>query len=171
VSGVVDRIERLLTREDWGAARRVIRAALRLEPGNHWFLTRMGTTYYEQRRYRDALTCNKKALRLAPRCPLALWDYAGTLDMLGRKDEAVGVYRRLLRRGVESLASGECGEGVRWARGLTADVHYRLAGIHASAGRRRAALRAIEAHRALRGSGRWSIYSTSDVKTLERRLD
>ncbi len=109
-------IEALLAAEDWEAARSLIRTRLATEPDSHWLLTRLGLTYYEQRRYRQALRYEGQALRLAPRCPLVLWDYAGTLDMLGRTSEALRIYRRLIRRGVERLAFGECGEGRAWAR-------------------------------------------------------
>jgi hypothetical protein len=44
--------------------------------------------------------------------PLVLWGVAGSLDMLGRTSESVRVYRRLIRRGVDSVAHGDCGEGL-----------------------------------------------------------
>ena len=53
-----------------------------------------------------------------PNCPLALWDYAGALEMLDQTEEALSMYRRLVRRGVSAIAHGTCGEGLAWGRGL-----------------------------------------------------
>lgn len=120
-------IEKLIADEKWKDVRKLIRAALRKEPGDHWLLTRLGTTYYEVFDYEKALFYSKQALELAPNCPLVLWDYASDLDMLGRTKEAIAIYKKLVKRGVEGIAYGECGEGLAWARGLVADCLYRLA--------------------------------------------
>jgi tetratricopeptide (TPR) repeat protein len=125
-----EQINDLLDREDWASARRVIRRELRKNPDEHWLLSQLGNTYYEERKYKQALKYAEMALAQAPGCPLILWDYANALDMLGRKQEAIGVYGDLLARGVRSIArgdSGECGEGMAWARSLLADCKYRLA--------------------------------------------
>jgi tetratricopeptide (TPR) repeat protein len=65
-------IEKLIEAEDWERARGLIRAALRAELADHWLLTRLSLTYYEQRRYRTALRWSDKALALGPDCPLVL---------------------------------------------------------------------------------------------------
>ena len=65
-------IEGLLASEDWTGARRAIRLRLRHAPDDHWLLSRLALTYYEQRKYKKALEIERQALRLAPRCPLAL---------------------------------------------------------------------------------------------------
>jgi tetratricopeptide (TPR) repeat protein len=125
MSGKKDPIEALIEQEQWAEARRAIQEELKNDPDNHWLLTRLSTTHYEQRDYPEALRWVEKARRIAPNCPLVLWDYAGTLDMLGREQEAIAVYRSLLERGVDAIASDECGEGLEWARGLLADCLYR----------------------------------------------
>jgi len=83
----------------------------RVSSDDHWLLTRLGLTYYEEHNYKKALFYETQALRLAPKCPLVLWDYAGTLEMLGRDKEAIAIYRKLVKRGVDKIAYGECGEG------------------------------------------------------------
>jgi tetratricopeptide (TPR) repeat protein len=69
-------IEKLIKAENWSAARQAIRLRLRSSPDDHWLLTRLGLTYYEQRRCRLALKYHLRALEKMPNCPLALWDYA-----------------------------------------------------------------------------------------------
>jgi tetratricopeptide (TPR) repeat protein len=125
MSGKTEPIEALIEQEKWAEARRAIREELKDDPTNHWLLTRLSTTYYEERDYEEALRWVEKAREIAPDCPLVLWDYAGTLDMLGREREAIAVYRSVLQRGVEAIAEGECGEGAEWARGLLTDCVYR----------------------------------------------
>jgi tetratricopeptide (TPR) repeat protein len=157
-------IESLISAERWDDARQAIRSALDAEPTSHWLLARLALTYYEQRRYGDALAVAERARVLAPRCPLVQWEVAGALDMLGRTTEAVRVYRRLIRRGVDSIAHGDCGEGLAWARGLIADCWYRVAHCHRRDGRRSLSARAFEEHLRLRGPGCRSIYSIGGVK-------
>jgi hypothetical protein len=57
-------IEKLIDAEEWKAARKLIRAALRNEPDCHWLITRLGLTYYEERKYRKALYYDTKATPL-----------------------------------------------------------------------------------------------------------
>ena len=157
-------IEDAIRREDWPAARRLIRAALRRKPDSHWLLTRLGLTYYEERDYERSLVYSNQAFQLAPRCPLVLWDLAGTYEMLGRLTEAHRLYRHLVSRGIPTISSGPCGEGVARARGLVADCWYRIAHIELSRGRRNLADASFHRHLALRGPGCRSIYSISKVR-------
>jgi tetratricopeptide (TPR) repeat protein len=122
-------IEKAVQAEDWVGARRVIEAVLRHKPKDHWLLSRLALTYYEQREYEKALYWDAMALQEAPYCPLAIWGYAGSLDMLRRFSEALSLYRWLLSWDEKELAYGDCGEGIRRARSLIADCHYRIAGI------------------------------------------
>src|SRR5215469_7498410 len=54
---MASKIERLIDAEEWPAARRAIRADLKSDPENHWLLTRLGLTYYEEKDYGRALEC------------------------------------------------------------------------------------------------------------------
>ena len=124
---MTSKIETLIAAEDWPRARKAVREELRSSPNNHWLLTRLGLTYYEERRYKLSLKYSLRALAQMPNCPLALWDYAGTLEMLDQTQDALTIFQRLVRRGIPEITFGDCGEGLAWARGLIADCHYRLA--------------------------------------------
>jgi len=163
-------IEDAIQQEDWPTARRLIRAALRREPESHWLLTRLGLTYYEEHNYERALVSDHQAYQLAPRCPLVLWDLAGTYQMLKRLTESRRLYRQLISRGVSAIASDACGEGVAWARGLVADCWYRIAHIERSRGRRSLAVSSFRSHLALRGPGCRSIYPISHVRRELREI-
>lgn len=99
--------------EDWPAARRAVRSS----PNDHWLLTlRPGR---------------------GPNCPLPLWDYAGSLEMLDQTDAALKVYLLLAGRGIQQIAFGDWGEGLAWARGQIADCHYRMAHCYTAHSARR----------------------------------
>jgi len=100
----------------------------------HWLLTRLASIHYEEGNYERALELEKKALKRAPRCPLVLWDYAHTLDQMGRQLEAIGIWKKLLARGTDRIAYDECDEGIRWARSLLLDCRYRIALAYRSLG-------------------------------------
>ena len=160
----------MIEAEDWPAARRAIRAELRSDPTNHWLLTRLGLTYYEEKDYKQALECERRALAEAPDCPLVLWDYAGSLQMLGRGQDALKIYRRLIRRGISEIAFDDCGEGLAWARGLVADCYYRMAGYYRASRRPAMAIKSLTSHLTLRGPGCRSIYPLPMVRKELHKL-
>ena len=162
-------IEELIDAENWKGARQLIRAALRKEPDSHWLLTRLGLTYYEERNYEKALFYEAQALRLAPRCPLVLWDYAGTLDMLGQNRKSIA-FIESCKRGVDKIANGECGEGMAWARGLVADCLCRIAKCYEKLGEQKKALSYYVRHLERRGPGSRSIYPIGEVKESGKRV-
>jgi len=158
------KIEKALDAEQWIAARKLIEVELRRDPKDHWYLGQLGSTYYEQRKYKRALYWEAMALQEAPYCPLLIWDYACTLAMLNRNDEALSLYRWLLSWGEKPLAYGECGEGIRWARALIADCHYRIACIWHEKRQWKRSTAEFEKYLALRKTGYGSIYSLREVK-------
>ncbi len=167
---MASKIERLIEAEDWPAARRAIRAELRSDPKNHWLLTRLGLTYYEEKDYKQALEWSRRAVGEAPNCPLVLWDYAGSLQMLGLGQDALKIYRRLIRRGIREIALDDCGEGLAWARGLVADCHFRMAGCYRALRRPAMGIRSLTSHLTLRGPGCRSIYPLPMVRKELQKL-
>ena len=147
-----------------------IQEELKGAPTNHWLLTRLSTTWYEQGDYQEALRWVEKARAIAPDCPLVLWDYAGTLDMLGHEREAIAVYRSLLERGAEAIAEDECGEGIEWATGLLTDCVYRAGRCSEDLGDRRRAATLYRSYRDLVDMGSRSIYPREEVVARLRKL-
>jgi len=164
-------IETLIAKEDWTRARKVIKASLRRDPSSHWLLTRLGLTYYEEFDYKRALKYHEEALRQEPECPLAKWDHAGALDMLGRLDEAISEYSELLDRGIDEIAHGDCGEGVAWASRLFADCHYRLASCHFKKGQIDRAKSSIASLRESLSKGAGTIYSHEEIDKLATKIE
>ena len=163
-------IEQAISHDQWLRARRLIRGALARKPEDHWLLSRLALTYYEQRQYRRALKYELKALQIEPYCPLAIWGYAGTLDMLERRKEALQLYRWLTSWGEDRLAHGQCGEGIQKARSLIADSFYRIARIHDRNGQRKKALAFYKLHLSQRKRGARSIYPLKPIKASIKAL-
>lgn len=159
------KIELAIKYEKWQKARNLITAALIKKPDSHWLLTRLSTTYYEEKKYKKALTYVKRAYRLAPKCPLVLWDLAGTKEMLGNKNEAIKIWKSLLKRGERNIAYGECGERLNWTRSLLNDCRYRLGLVYYELGHIPLSNKYIEEYIRIKRQGIFSIYKLNAVKS------
>lgn len=145
-------------------ARRLIQQELKIKPKFHWLLFQLSSTYYEERRYKEALVWSRKALARAPWCPLAFWHHAGALDMLGRTKQAIGLYLKLAEADPNRMAKADCGESVSRARSLVCDSFYRLAGCYEHLSEKKAAIQCLEYYLGRRKKGWRSIYSLREAK-------
>ncbi len=164
-------LQELSDNECWEEARTLILGWLEEDPEDHWLLAELSNTYYEEHNYEKALDYVEQALRFAPKCPLVLWYYAGTLDMLGRSGEAIDIWKKLLRRGVSSLAHEECGEGIRWARSFINDSRYRIGLAYADIGNFHLAKQYVKKHIENRGRNCPSIYNLRDVRKKLSKIE
>jgi tetratricopeptide (TPR) repeat protein len=120
------KINQLFDEENWSRARVLILKELGNQPSDHWLLDRLSVTFYEEKNYKKALELIKQAYELAPNCPLALWDYAGTNDALGKSNAAIKLYKKILNMRAEGPEHDECWEGQDWFASLVLDAHFRL---------------------------------------------
>lgn len=163
--------DELYDQENWSEMRTLLRSVLKEEPDCHWLLTRISMTYYEEYEYAMALEFAKKALQLEPRCPLALWDCAGALDMLDRQQEAIRIWQAILNVGEDELAHGDCAEGVGRARSLMNDCRYRIGKAHGDLRETGLAIHWMRSHLANRRAGQECIYSKREVERELRELE
>ena len=162
------RIESLIAGGAWEAAESVIEKQLVKEPDDHWLLARLSAVKYERRDYNAALDAAEKALKIVPDCPLALWSYAGALDMLGRTKEAGKVTIDLTRRGLTELNnpdedSNECWEDADWTRGVVVDCIFRTADCLAKIGKRDDAVEWYHRFLGLLDFGMQGIYTRAEA--------
>lgn len=157
-------IEKLIATKKWTKARALIQEELLSKPTDHWLWTTLGLTYYEQRQYEKALRCSRRAVELAPNCPLVLWDYAGTLYMNRKETAALAIWNLLLDMDPEEVAYGECDEGMDWALQLLNDVHYRMGCCHQWLGDDDKARVSFDKYLHNRRHGVGSIYDIAEVK-------
>ena len=118
-------IDGLVQRGRWAQARKLLERELERDPENHWLLTQLGVTFYEEQRYDEALVLFAAALEIVPDCPLTLWNIAGSLDALGKSARAVPIYTWILRSG-KTPDDDPCWESKAWTDSLKADAVYRL---------------------------------------------
>ena len=173
MSQLSDKIDDRFAREKWKEARALLEKEMKKRGGeaDHWLLTRLATTYYEERQYKKALQLDDKARALAPDCPLVLWDYAGTLDALGRSEEAISIYMSLILRGPEKVGREECGEGLEWAISLLTDCFYRVSVCLKHLHRPQPAWQFFLWYAQLVTAGAQSIYAQAHSEIIKHVLD
>src|SRR5688572_12479346 len=112
-----ERINTLFEKSAWKKARQVLEKERALHPSDHWVLTQLGVTHYEERRYRKALELFQSSKDMVPDCPLTLWNLAGALDALGRPDDALEIYTGLLQS-KKTAREDPCWESKAWTEAL-----------------------------------------------------
>jgi hypothetical protein len=125
-------------------------------------LTLRGLALHEARRYAAALPYFERAVRLSPGCPLAAYNRANTLHMLGRDAEA-----EPLLRGLVAASEDELGRAclVARPRSLRLDALFLLflVLVHGRGFSREAFGYAAE-HLRLRRRGVYSVWSAREVR-------
>jgi len=160
----IQKLSDLRDNEEWNKAIKLAKSLLKHSPKNHWLLTNISSSYYEARQYATALRYAEKALKIAPACPLVLWDYAGSLDMLEREREAIRIWEKLLNRSIKSMAFGLCGEGMKWTESLLNDCRYSIGNSYANLGKKKLAIKYLKAHLEFRRPGLTSLYTQKEIK-------
>ncbi len=160
----MDDIAELLAKKKWTAARRRIMDELLSAPADHWLWMQLSVTYYEQKKYDKALLCSRRAVELEPSCPLALWHYGSDLAMTGHEQAALAIWIILLEMDLETIAYGDCGEGMDWALQLVNDVHFRMGRLYQHLGQDEQARASFEKYLHNRRHGVGSIYDEAVAK-------
>jgi tetratricopeptide (TPR) repeat protein len=162
------RIDLLVQKKAWKKARTLLHEELVFQPADHWLWLTLSSAYYEDKEYEKALRCAEWAVQFEPRCPLALWHYAGALYMTDSEPAAMAIWATLLAMDVEDVAHGEHGEGMAWALQLLNDVHYRMGKYYQRIGEFALAAEAYRKHLHNRQHGVGSIY---ELKQVQRGLE
>jgi len=152
------KIDLLFEQENYPIARKILLKELKENPNDHWLLTRISTTYYEEKKYKKALDFSKKAIQFAPDCPLTQWDHAGDLEMTGNLCNAIKIWKRLLSLDTEKLANDQCGEGMTRAKALQMDCAFRLGIAYNELNKPLESKKYFDLHLKLRYPGNRSIY-------------
>jgi tetratricopeptide (TPR) repeat protein len=164
-----DRIDALFRQCEWEDARGLLEAEREDDPNNHWILTQLGVTFYEQKRYQEALKLLLESRKIVPDCPLTLWNLAGTLDALGKHVEAVRIYTWLLES-KKSAREDPCWESKKWAEALKADCVFRLGICFKKLGKKQKADQCFRQYVNLLLSGIDGTYSIEEAMRQVRSL-
>ncbi len=135
---------------------------------DHERLVERGLDLHEARRYAAALPWFERALAVAPACPVAQYNRANTLHMLGRDGEAEPILRELVAATLAELRR-RCATAD--ARSLQLDAHYLLSLVLLEAGKSAAeALGQAEEHLRRRRRGLQSNFPVREVRAHVREI-
>lgn len=164
------RIDALFSSQQWSELDQLISESLQGTSDDHWLHVRRADAWYAQGKHARAARLYQKVLESMPRCPLGRWGLANTLMARGDADDARKLFASLARQKPEVMGTGECGEGVRWARGLVADANFRLGQLEEQAGAKPAARRRYQAYLRLLQLPALSLESRREANTRLRAL-
>ncbi len=167
---ISSKINLLFAEANYSDARKLLLGLLKENSKDHWLLTRLSTTYYEEKKYKKALEFSQKAIEISPDCPLSLWDYAGALEMMGEIKKAIAVWEKLFLMDIEKLANDNCGEGITRAKALQMDCAFRIGMAYATLEELNKSKVYFENHFKLRYRGNRSIYDLKYVKDSIKRI-
>jgi tetratricopeptide (TPR) repeat protein len=162
-------INDLFERCEWEQARRLLEKEREQDPNNHWVLTQLGVTFYEQKKYEEALKLLLASLKIVGDCPLTLWNLAGTLDALGNYTDAMQIYTWLLESD-KTASEDPCWESKAWADSLKTDSVYRMGVCFQHLGKKTKAEHCYQQYLNLLLSGAEGVYSIEDVTRRIRSL-
>jgi tetratricopeptide (TPR) repeat protein len=163
------KINSLFCQCKWEQARNILEVAREQSPRDHWVLTQLGVTFYEQHKYEDALKLFLASRDIVDNCPLTLWNHAGTLDALGKHTEAMQIYTWLLQSN-KSPDDDPCWESKEWTDGLKTDCVYRLGVCFRHLGKKQEAEHCFRQYVNLLLEGVEGTYSIGDVTQQIRNL-
>ncbi|MDB5038053.1 MAG: hypothetical protein JWQ35_1581 [Bacteriovoracaceae bacterium] len=85
-------------------AEALLKRAVQLAPDNGFIIDSLGWTYFQETKYKKAKQLLEKADKLNPNQPVILEHLADTYQKCGNKQQALEVYKRIMRTSVEKDA-------------------------------------------------------------------
>jgi len=161
----------LTNKHEYKKALPLILKELKKDPDNAFLLDRLSMIYYEQHKYRKALAASKKANELVKNDPLYIWNYACDLMMVGRKEDAIQQFKRILKKGLQTVAFGKGGEGLQWAKSLVNDCRGCIGECYGDLKDYPLAIKWIRSHLRNRRAGIPSIFKAEEVKEMMRKYE
>jgi tetratricopeptide (TPR) repeat protein len=164
------RVNDLFQEEKWEEARSLLEKEREKDPSNHWILTQLGVTFYEQGLYEEALQLFRASLEILDDCPFTLWNLAGVLDALGNYAAAIKVYIWLIES-KRTAKNDPCWESEQWTNSLKTDCLYRLGICFQHLGKKKQAEHCYRQYLNLMASGIDSLYTAEDVVNRIRSFE
>jgi tetratricopeptide (TPR) repeat protein len=166
-----DKLDYYFRTENWKKARESIYFELLRKPQDHWLMTRLSMTYYEEYDYKNSLKISTEAFKIAPNCPLVLWDYAAALQMNKMGKDALIIWKKIITKGEYKIANDECGEGLKWARSLINDCRFRIGMYYVHEKKIKLGYRYLLQHLKVRKLRMGSIYNLKMIKKQILKLE
>ena len=157
--------------EDYRAAISLLQKEIAQHPDEHWPYAQLAISHYELKEYEAALRHSEKAMSLSPNCPLTLDYHASILLANGQTEQALAIWKQLLRKNLDEVAYGECGEGMRFAKSLLNDVRFSVGDAYLELKDKEKALFYYKAHLGNRQKGIFSNLKRSEVVSEINQLE
>ena len=167
--GFSAKINELFEQDKWEDARALLERERKKDPNSHWVLTQLGVTFYEQRKYDEALRIFHASLEIKDDCPLTLWHLAGSLDALGKSAAAMRIYTWILESKT-TPNDDPCWESKSWTDSLKTDSVYRLGVCFRHQGKKEEAERCFRQYVNLLLTGSEGTYTIEDVGAEIQKL-
>ncbi len=166
-----DLVNDFIMKEEWGMAKEILEKELDKNPEDHWIITQLSEVFYEMRNYDKALELSTKAIELAPECPLTMNDHALHLYIHEKDKEAIAIWDKMLKKGVEKIAYAECGEGLRNTKSMLNDVRMRMGLSYFETGQKRKSLFYLNQHLNNRQRGLYSNFTKREVEKKIKEIE
>lgn len=157
--------------EDYEGAKKLLHKEIKKTPSDHWLYAQLSISYYELFDYKTALEHVEKAINLSPDCPLALDYYATILFANNRTEEALSIWNKLLNLGIDEIAHGQCGEGIRFAKSLINDIQYMVGEVYVELNEKDKALNYYKLHLQNRQRGVFSNFTKRQVEKKIKNIE
>ena len=119
---VIGMVEILSGRGDDSGAEALLREALAASPGNLYFTNGLSVLLNRTQRFAEALPLAEKAVAAAPNRAEPLMNHANILSALGRVDEAIEGYSRIIGMDPANYAAHETLSGLLWEEGREREI-------------------------------------------------
>lgn len=116
-------IKKLNEAKQWKRLIDYLKRKCRQFPKEYWLKSVLSEVLYGERD-KDCLRYAEKAYNMASEDMLVVYNYACSLHLNGRNEEAVAALRSIQEKGLDYIAYSEHGEGLRWAKQLMKDTEY-----------------------------------------------
>lgn len=154
-------INNYIMKENWVKARNLLEKEIKIRPNEHWLITQLSEVYYEMENYDKALELSTRAMQLAPNCPLVLNDHALHLFMHEKDQEAIAIWKKLLKQVVTGGVKGDCDEEIKSS--MLNDIRMRIGLSYIEIGQKEKALFFLKEHLENRKRGVFSNFSKREV--------
>ena len=157
-------IRHALRAKRWSKARSLISTQLQTFRRDPWLLANLAYTYDKEGRSLEAKRLLAQAYRQAPKDPFILWEYASLLADLGRHEQALGLFSRIMQLKINPSSWIETGTSKRRADGFINDCRFRAGISNYFLHQTKPAVHYLEKYIKCRGQCATSIYTIKEAR-------
>lgn len=164
------KLNSLYEKGKWNNAKKLLKKELLKFPNEYFLITSLAQVSYNLAQFEESLNYSQRALTIEPNDVLVNYDYGCTLAALDKNKEAIEQWELILEKGIDEIAYGKFGEGLKWAKSILNNTRYRKAMCLVEIRNVEDANRLIEEHLANRQRGIYSDFTKKQVLEKQKTL-